>query len=96
VRTGSETRVTPNRIISITPAQLTAQETFLDYRLVIIANVATLPESTVSRLEEFVAAGFGLIIFDGDRVDHQRYNRDLFQGGQGFAALRAQGPRRQR
>lgn len=92
VRTGSETRVTPNRIISITPAQLTAQETFLDYRLVIIANVATLPESTVSRLEEFVAAGFGLIIFDGDRVDHQRYNRDLFKEGKGLLPCELKGP----
>ncbi len=35
---GSEVRVTPNRIVTINPAQLTAQESFLEYRLVIIAN----------------------------------------------------------
>lgn len=89
---GSEVRVTPNRIVTINPAQLTAQESFLEYRLVIIANVATLPESTVTRLEEFVAAGFGLIIFDGDRVDHQRYNRDLFKDGKGLLPCELKSP----
>ncbi|CAG0931725.1 hypothetical protein PLCT1_01877 [Planctomycetaceae bacterium] len=89
---GSEVRVTPNRIITINPQQLTAQESFLDYRLVILANVATLPESTVSRLEEFVAAGFGLVIFDGDRVDHQRYNRDLFKEGKGLLPVQLKSP----
>lgn len=89
---GSEVRVTPNRVVTITQAELTAQDNFLDYRLVIVANVATLPESTVSRLEEFVAAGFGLVIFDGDRVDHQRYNRDLFKEGKGLLPCELKSP----
>jgi len=80
----AEARVTPNRIVTINPTQLTAQESFLEYRVVILANVASLPESTVAKLEEFVAAGFGLVVFDGDRVDHQRYNRDLYKEGKGL------------
>lgn len=87
-----EVRITPNRVVSIQPSQLTAQEGFLDYRLVILANVASLPESTVTKLEEFVAAGFGLVIFDGDRVDHQRYNRDLYKDGKGLLPCRLKSP----
>lgn len=87
------TRITPNRIVSVRPEQLTSVESFLDYRLVILCNVTALGEGTVSKLEEFVAAGYGLLIFDGDQLDFQRWNQDMYKKGAGLlpAKLRETG-----
>lgn len=78
------TRITPNRVISMRAEQLAAVDSFLDYRLVVLANVRDLPEGVVNKLTEFVDAGFGLIIFDGDRVDFQKYNATLYKKGTGL------------
>ncbi|MCC6573255.1 MAG: BatA domain-containing protein [Planctomycetes bacterium] len=86
------TRVTPNRVDTINPNQLTAKDNFLDYRLVILANVSQIPESAVGKLEEFVRAGYSLVIFDGDRVDHQRYNVDLYKAGKGLMPVKLGAP----
>ena len=81
-------RITPNSVVSIHADQLTSQESFLDYRLVILANVSSIPEAAVGKLEEFVKAGYGLVIFDGDQLDHQRYNQDLYRNGKGLLPVR--------
>ncbi|MBX3473434.1 MAG: BatA domain-containing protein [Planctomycetes bacterium] len=88
----TETRITPNRIISMRPESLTSVESFLDYRLVILCNVATLSEATIGKLEEFVAAGFGLLVFDGDQVDFQRWNQDLYKKGAGLLPVKLREP----
>lgn len=87
-----ETRITPNRIISMRPEQLASVESFLDYRLVILCNVAALSEATVGKLEEFVAAGFGLLVFDGDQLDSQRWNQDLYKKGAGLLPVKLREP----
>jgi hypothetical protein len=87
-RDRSETKITPNRVVPIRPEQLTTMESFLDYRLVILCNVKELSEATVSRLEEFVAAGYSLLIFDGDQVQHQTWNDSMYKKGQGLLPAR--------
>lgn len=81
---GTETRITPNQIVSMRPEQMAQIDTFLDYRLVILANVQDVPEGVVGKLEEFVAAGFGLVVFDGPRVDFGKYNSLLYKDGKGL------------
>jgi hypothetical protein len=47
------------------------------YRAVILANVESLPEAAVARLERFVDAGGGLLVFLGDAVNVSAYNQTL-------------------
>ncbi|MCA8913583.1 MAG: hypothetical protein KDB82_18000, partial [Planctomycetes bacterium] len=85
---GSATRITPNRVISMRSSQLAAVDSFLDYRLVVLANVRDLPEGVINKLTEFVDAGFGLVIFDGDQLDYQKYNASLFKEGKGLLPVK--------
>lgn len=81
---GETVRITPNRVITMRGEQLAAVDSFLDYRLVVLANVRDLPDNVVNKLTEFVEAGFGLMIFDGDQVDFQKYNSLLYKEGKGI------------
>jgi hypothetical protein len=47
------------------------------YRLVVLANVETLPEAAVEKLENFVAAGGSLLVTLGDRVNAAFYNESF-------------------
>jgi len=53
-------------------------------RVVVLANVTELHGGAVGALSKFVADGGGLIIFPGDRVKLDWYNRELFRGGEGL------------
>ncbi|MCA8915295.1 MAG: VWA domain-containing protein [Planctomycetes bacterium] len=77
-------RITPNRVITMRADQLSSVDSFLDYRMVVLANVRDIPEGVAGKLTEFVDAGFGLLIFDGDQVDYQKYNAMLYQDGKGL------------
>lgn len=83
-RRGEEVRITPNQIVSKRPQDLATIDSFFDYRLVILANVREVPEAVVGKLEEFVEAGYGLLIFDGPQVDHGLYNSLLYKDGKGL------------
>jgi uncharacterized membrane protein YobD (UPF0266 family) len=62
----------------IVPDALNA--TALDsYQLVILCNVATLPEAFVANLQNFVRQGGGLLIFAGDKFQSASYNQKLSQ-----------------
>ena len=74
-------RITPNRVITMKADQLSSVDSFLDYRMVVLANVRDIPDGVASKLTDFVDAGFGLMIFDGDQVDYKRYNEALYKGG---------------
>ena len=50
---------------------------FTDYRAVILANVQSLSNVTVKRLEDFVRGGGGLLIFSGERLAIENYNNWL-------------------
>lgn len=45
------------------------------YQAVILCNVASLPDAWVAKLRSFVNQGGGLLIFAGDRIQADQYNR---------------------
>ncbi|MBI3014636.1 MAG: BatA domain-containing protein [Candidatus Tectomicrobia bacterium] len=51
-----------------------------DYGAVILANVESISPEARSSLFRYLWDGGGLIFFLGDKVEPQRYNRDLFEG----------------
>ena len=55
--------------------------------VVILANVRRLNDDQVRALEDFVAHGGGLLLFPGDRVDAEWYNRALLNEGKGLLPL---------
>jgi len=68
----------------ITPRVVTPKETegipLKEYEAVILANVESISPETRNSLFRYLWEGGGLIVFLGDKVDPQRYNRDLFLG----------------
>ena len=54
------------------------------YDLVILANVATLPKEDIARLEKYVAAGGGLMLWTGDQVDATLWNQGFWKDGKGL------------
>jgi len=59
-----------------------------DYRLVMLANVFQVPEAKLKQLEHFVKIGGGLVVFLGDRVEADAYNRTLHADGKGLLGAR--------
>ncbi|MEM7394101.1 MAG: VWA domain-containing protein, partial [Verrucomicrobiota bacterium] len=55
-----------------------------DPDLLVLANVAEIPDQRASVLLKQVERGMGLMIFPGDQVDLQRYNQFLYRGGNGL------------
>ncbi|WP_417738212.1 BatA domain-containing protein [Rosistilla oblonga] len=55
------------------------QETLEWARVVIMANVAKLDDERTAKLQDFVQRGGGLIVFTGNKVDVDWYNRVLHQ-----------------
>jgi hypothetical protein len=49
------------------------------YDAIVICNVATLPDSFVTRLQNYLRQGGGLLIFAGDRLQAEQYNAKLGQ-----------------
>ena len=49
------------------------------YQVVILCNVAVLPDGFVANLQNFVRQGGGLLIFGGDKVQADSYNQKLAQ-----------------
>ena len=47
------------------------------YRLVVLANVKSLPSGIVEQLARYVGAGNGLLVFPGSEIDEAFYNDDL-------------------
>ena len=74
-------------VTEILPHNL-ADEDLSGVNMVWLANVpAPLPE-VAQKLEEFVAAGGGLVVFLGDQVDPERYNAALYRDGEGLLPAR--------
>jgi hypothetical protein len=70
----------------VTPAELPRVD-LGKYPLVVLANVETLPEAAVSKLEDFVEAGGSLLVFLGDRVQPGFYNETLSGAGRRHGGL---------
>ncbi|MBI5724133.1 MAG: BatA domain-containing protein [Planctomycetes bacterium] len=67
-----------------------------EYDLVALLNVAQFPpgseEATTKVLEEYVAGGGGLMIFAGDRLNIEFYNKYLYADGSGPAPYKLLNP----
>lgn len=87
-RVSDVVKITPNKVVTMRAEELNAVDSLLDYRLVVLANVSDISENVAKKLTEFVDAGYGLIIFDGDKVDHQKYNNELYRDGRGILPVK--------
>ncbi|MBI5397248.1 MAG: VWA domain-containing protein, partial [Verrucomicrobia bacterium] len=67
----------------ITDRDLPAAQ-FEKFDLIVLANVATVPQAKLAELETYVRAGGSVAIFLGDRVDRAFYNAALFKDGAGL------------
>lgn len=56
--------------------------------VVVLANVETLAAERIAELESLVFAGMGLMIFAGEQVDVEEYNRLMWRGGAGLLPAR--------
>lgn len=63
-----------------------------DPDLVVLANVANLAAAQVDRLRKLVESGAGLVVFPGDQIDPDNYNRQLFQDGKGLLPAQFEAP----
>ena len=66
-------------VVDLPEANLNA-ETLRDTAAVILANCGALNAAQFSLLSGFVADGGGLLIFPGDKVNPDTYNKQLFVG----------------
>ncbi len=87
----------PFDITAIAPSEVASSE-LKSYPLVVLANVAELSESAVEKLEDYVDGGGKLLVFLGDRVVPDSYNRLLAganrrQGGLLPATIRGVAPK---
>jgi hypothetical protein len=72
--------------------QIATAETFEEtdlrpFDMVWICNLQTMSAAAATRLEEYVAAGGGLVFFCGPLVDAARYNELLWRDGKGVLPL---------
>ena len=56
--------------------------------VIVLANVQTPLPERIAELEQLVDAGMGLMIFAGEQVDVEEYNRLLWKGGAGLLPAR--------
>ena len=66
----------------IQPAAFTTEEADAN-RVVILANVERLGDDQTKVLDEFVKNGGGLLVFPGDKLDSNWYNKILHKNGRG-------------
>ncbi len=60
--------------------------------LIVLANVASIDGVQRDQLRKLVEAGTGLVIFPGDQVDPDNYNRILFADGTGLLPMKLDTP----
>src|SRR5690606_28212201 len=82
---GGETRtgIEPRTIGDHELATL-ADEEFANVDLIFLCNVSRPDDRAVERLEQFVAAGGGVVVFLGNQVDIGRYNAVMWKDGRGL------------
>jgi uncharacterized membrane protein YobD (UPF0266 family) len=62
------------------------------YQVVILCNVATLPDAFAANLQNFVRQGGGLLIFSGDKIQPENYNQKLAQSAPADLREKKTGP----
>ena len=61
-----------------------AEREFTPFDLIVLANVATIDDETLARLEKYVAGGGGLMMFAGEQIDANTWNRLFWKDGKGL------------
>jgi hypothetical protein len=68
----------------VSESQLARRDDLPRFDVVVLCNVSQFSPDEVSTLEDYLKQGGGLVIFGGDQVVADNYNRLLFQNGQGL------------
>jgi hypothetical protein len=77
----------PLKVEVVSESQLSRRE-LTPYDAIVLCNVGVFSETDVNALEAYLKQGGGVIIFGGDQVDAENYNRRLYQDGQGLLPAR--------
>ena len=64
-------------------SQLSRRE-LTPYDAVVLCNMAQVTEPEVTALDDYLKQGGGVVVFGGDQVVAENYNRMLFAGGKGI------------
>jgi hypothetical protein len=73
----------PIRVEAVSESWLRTEEP-ANYDVVVLCNVGQFSEPEVTKLEEFLKQGGGVVFFGGDQVLAENYNRLLYAGGKGL------------
>ncbi len=68
----------------VIPESEFARQELTPYDAVVLCNVAQFTEAEVSALEDYLKQGGGVVVFGGDQVLPDNYNRLLFDDGKGL------------
>jgi Aerotolerance regulator N-terminal/von Willebrand factor type A domain len=68
----------------ITESELAHRELGKNFDVVVLCNVGQFTQENVTELEDFLKQGGGLVIFGGDQVMADNYNRLLYADGKGL------------
>lgn len=75
----------------VVPDSQIARRDLTPYDVVVLCNVPQVTESEVSALSNYLRQGGGLIVFGGDQVLTDNFNRLLFANGRGLVPARIDG-----
>jgi hypothetical protein len=73
----------PIKVAVVSESQLSRGD-LAPYDVVVLCNVAQFSQSEVTALDDFLRQGGGLVVFGGDQVVTDNYNRLLFDDGKGL------------
>ncbi|MDB5353296.1 MAG: N-terminal double-transrane protein [Planctomycetota bacterium] len=68
----------------VVPESQLARQDLAPFDAVVLCNVASVSEAEVRALDSYLKQGGGVIVFGGDRVQADNYNRWLFADGKGI------------
>jgi hypothetical protein len=71
------------RVEVVSESQLSRRE-LAPYDTVVLCNIAQFTEPEVAALDDYLQQGGGVVIFDGDQVVSENYNRLLYASGKGI------------
>lgn len=79
----SEGAASAVRVEVVPESQLSRRE-LAPYDAVVLCNMAQVTEPEVAALEDYLKQGGGVVVFGGDQVVAENYNRLLYAGGKGL------------
>ena len=81
----STTQGPPSAIrTDVIPEGQLAQQELAPYEAVVLCNIAQFTATEVSALEDYLKQGGGVVVFGGDQVVPENYNRLLYEDGKGL------------